>query len=71
MATSALAATGLTASKSGLQQQQQQQALLDASAPSTSTAKSAAPVTRVAIRDGKMIGINDHIYLSPAWLPRW
>ena len=69
MATSSLAATGLTASKSGLQQQQQQQALLDASAPSTSTAKSAAPVTRVAIRDGKMIGINDHIYLSPAWAP--
>lgn len=69
MASSSLAATGLTASKSGLQQQQQQQALLDASAPSTSTAKSAAPVTRVAIRDGKMIGINDHIYLSPAWAP--
>lgn len=69
MASSSLAATGLTASKSALQQQQQQQALLDASAPSTSTAKSAAPVTRVAIRDGKMIGINDHIYLSPAWAP--
>ncbi|SNX86598.1 uncharacterized protein MEPE_05307 [Melanopsichium pennsylvanicum] len=69
MATSSLAATGLTASKSGLRQQQQQQALLDASIPSTSTAKSAAPVTRVAIRDGKMIGINDHIYLSPAWAP--
>ncbi|TKY88229.1 hypothetical protein EX895_002939 [Sporisorium graminicola] len=69
MASSSLAATGLTASKSGLQQQQQQQALLDASVPSTSTAKSAAPVTRVAIRDGKMVGINDHIYLSPAWAP--
>ncbi|SAM86060.1 uncharacterized protein UBRO_07994 [Ustilago bromivora] len=69
MATSSLAATGLTASKSGLQQQQQQQALLDASPSSASTAKSAAPVTRVAIRDGKMIGINDHIYLSPAWAP--
>ncbi|GAC75620.1 PHD finger protein BR140/LIN-49 [Moesziomyces antarcticus T-34] len=68
MSTSSLAATGLTASKSGLQQQQQQQALLDA-APSTSATKSAAPVTRVAIRDGKMIGINDHIYLSPAWAP--
>ncbi|EST08379.1 Zinc finger, PHD-finger [Kalmanozyma brasiliensis GHG001] len=69
MATSALAATGLTASKSGLQQQQQQQALLDATAPSTSTAKAPIPVTRVAIRDGKMIGINDHIYLTPAWAP--
>ncbi|PWY99384.1 hypothetical protein BCV70DRAFT_212208 [Testicularia cyperi] len=69
MASSALAATGLTASKPALQQEKQQQALLDASSATTSVAKAAAPVTRVAIRDGKMVGINDHIYLSPAWAP--
>ncbi|KAN0062893.1 putative PHD type zinc finger protein with BAH domain-containing protein [Thecaphora frezii] len=33
------------------------------------SSRSAAPVTTVAIRNGKTIGINDHIYISAPWAP--
>ncbi|EPQ27204.1 uncharacterized protein PFL1_05127 [Pseudozyma flocculosa PF-1] len=71
MASSSLAATGLTSAPPALQQNSQRQTHLPTSnggSPAPSS-RSAAPITTVAIRNGKTIGINDHIYISAAWAP--